>query len=302
MNKPWIEKYRPTKLNNIIGQDVVIQLLKKSVETKTPTPHLLFYGSPGTGKTTTILSYCYEMFGKEYRDYTIELNASNDRGIDIVKEKISGFAKMRVPEGKFKMVILDEADAMTSGAQTALRKIMEDYPNTRFCIICNYPEKIISAIVSRCMEFKFNSIGENFIKVHLSKIYEKEFNESPNENIIDNIIMLCNGDLRRGINMLQNFKYSMNSTKNGKEVFYEMEGLMPEDEIEKFIKDAKNIKTNIDMIKLNDEIKRTNYSIKNIIKQILMKDKSKEKEMNKLLNTEIDDNFTLFGLIDILRK
>ena len=208
MNKSWIEKYRPTKLNNIIGQDLVVTLLKKSIKDNVPIPHLLFYGSPGTGKTTTILSYCYEVFGKEYRDYTIELNASNDRGIDIVKERIIGFAKLRIPEGKFKVVILDEADAMTNGAQTALRKVMEDYPNTRFCIICNYPEKIIPAIVSRCMEFRFNSIGDEFIKVHLTRIYQKEFGTNPNDNIINTIIMLSDGDLRKCINMLQNFKYS----------------------------------------------------------------------------------------------
>ena len=300
MNKSWIEKYRPTKLNNIIGQDLVVTLLKKSIKHNVPIPHLLFYGSPGTGKTTTILSYCYEVFGKEYRDYTIELNASNDRGIDIVKERIIGFAKLRIPEGKFKVVILDEADAMTNGAQTALRKVMEDYPNTRFCIICNYPEKIIPAIVSRCMEFRFNSIGDEFIKVHLTRIYQKEFGTNPNDNIINTIIMLSDGDLRKCINMLQNFKYSNNCCD--KEVFYQMEGLMDEETLDKFINDSKNIKTKDDMIRLNDEIKRTNYSIKNIIKQILMKDKTKETELKKLLNDEIDNDFVLIGLINELRK
>ena len=221
-------------------------------------------------------------------------------GIDIVKERIIGFAKLRIPEGKFKVVILDEADAMTNGAQTALRKVMEDYPNTRFCIICNYPEKIIPAIVSRCMEFRFNSIGDEFIKVHLTRIYQKEFGTNPNDNIINTIIMLSDGDLRKCINMLQNFKYSNNCCD--KEVFYQMEGLMDEETLDKFINDSKNIKTKDDMIRLNDEIKRTNYSIKNIIKQILMKDKTKETELKKLLNDEIDNDFVLIGLINELRK
>lgn len=298
-NKPWIEKYRPTKLNNIIGQDNIISILKNCVKNNKPPPHLLFYGPPGTGKTTTILSFCYEMFKENYDRYTMELNASNERGIDIVKDKISDFAKRKVFNNKFKMVILDEADAMTSGAQTALRKIMEDYDNTRFCIICNYPEKIIPAIVSRCMEYEFKPISNDIIKIHFNKICEKEFNEKLNDDIINNIIMLIDGDLRKGINMLQNFKYSIK--QNNKQFFYDMEGLMNEEQLNKFLFDIKNIKNNKDMINFYYEFRRTNFSIKNIIKQIIFNNlfEDKNENLNFLLSNELNDDFVIFGLINL---
>lgn len=298
-NRPWIEKYRPTKLNNIIGQKNIINILKNCINNNKPPPHLLFYGPPGIGKTTTILSFCYEMFKNDYNKYTMELNASNERGIDIVKDKIIDFAKRRVINGKFKMVILDEADAMTSGAQTALRKIMEDYDNTRFCIICNYPEKIIPAIVSRCMEYEFKPIPNDIIKIHFEKIYEKEFKVKPNNDIIDNIIMLIDGDLRKGINMIQNLKYSFNNID--KQIFYDMEGLMNEEQLNIFITNIQNLKTNKDIVKFYYEFKRTNFSIKNIIKQIIFKNifVNKNNELNKLLSNEINDDFVIFGLINL---
>lgn len=298
--KPWIEKYRPTKLNNIIGQDIIINLLKKCVINQQPPPHLLFYGPPGTGKTTTILSFCFEYFGDNYKKYTMELNASNDRGIDIVKDKISEFARRNVLKSRFKMIILDEADAMTPGAQTALRKIMEDNINTRFCIICNYPEKINPAIISRCMEYEFKPIPENIIKKHFNEIYKKEFNENPDDDIINNIIMLIDGDLRKGINMLQNLKYS--SKQKNKQFFYDMEGLMNDKELDNFIINIQNIKTNKDMINFYNEFKRTNFSIKNIIKQLLFNyefNDNEIKKLNYLLSNEINDKFVIFGLINL---
>lgn len=296
MNRPWIEKYRPTKLNNIIGQNTIIKLLKKSIQTNTPIPNLLFYGPPGTGKTTTILSYCYEMFGNDYMNYIIELNASCDNGINIIKSTISSFAKKRVIDGKFKMIILDEADAMTKDAQTALRKIMEDYSNTRFCIICNYHEKIIPAIVSRCIEFKFDYINKDVIKTHLSKIYEREFKSKIDDNLLNNICMLSNGDLRKSINMLQSLKYSMNT----KETFYEMCGLIDDNKLNEIINKIKSIKTAKELLNVHKEIIRMNYSIKNIIKQILVFNNNDS--LNELLNSNITDEFLLFGLIKILNE
>lgn len=300
INRPWVEKYRPTKLNNIIGQNNIITILKNCVINNKPPPHLLLYGPPGTGKTTTILSFCYEIFKENYKKYTMELNASNERGIDIVKDKIIDFAKRKILNDKFKMVILDEADAMTSGAQTALRKIMEDYDNTRFCIICNYPEKIIPAIVSRCMEYEFKPIPNEIIKIHFNRIYEKEYHEKPNDNIINNIIMLINGDLRKGINMLQNLKYSID--KNNKQYFYDMEGLMNDEQLKEFITNIQNIKTNKDMINFYYEFKRTNFSIKNIIKQLIFNNyfEDKNDKLNYFLSNELNDEFVIFGLINLL--
>ena len=124
-NLPWIEKYRPTKLNNIIGQPLIIDLLKKCLEDNIKPPHLLFYGKPGIGKTTTIKSFCYEYYTpEEYSNYVLEINASNDKGINTIKTTISTFLDVN-RSNKYKILILDEADAMTQEAQTALRKKME---------------------------------------------------------------------------------------------------------------------------------------------------------------------------------
>lgn len=215
MSSSWIEKYRPKHLKNIIGQNNIISTIKNMIKNNYSITNLLFYGMPGTGKTTTILSLCYELFGpNNFKNRVLELNASDERGIGVVRDSILRFAKTSLsspdpnyPSPPIKLIILDEADAMTYDAQSALRKIMEDYlETTRFCIICNYIEKIIKPIVSRCMFFNFVPLDNKLIIRHLKKIAEKE-KLKLNDEDIENIYKSYNGDLRQAISSLQQLKY-----------------------------------------------------------------------------------------------
>ena len=211
---PWVEKYRPNNLNDIIQQDDIIKVFKKTLETG-ELPHLLLHGSPGTGKTSTILSAAIQLFGpNKIEERVIELNASDDRGIGIVRNYIIKFSKIALgtsdpnyPSPPFKLVILDEADSMTPEAQSALRKVMESMSNiTRFCFICNYVNKIIMPIASRCMKFRFKPISPKAISEKLVFIANKE-NLDINLKCIHKIASIADGDARRAIMILQNLKY-----------------------------------------------------------------------------------------------
>ena len=216
---PLVEKYRPKTLDDIVQQDEIVKVLKNTLETG-EMPHLLFHGGSGTGKTSTILALVTQLFGPVVvHDRVIELNASDERGIGTVRNKIIAFTKIslgtkdpRYPCPDFKVVILDEADAMTPEAQEALRKVMEKKCGiTRFCFICNYINEIIDPIASRCTQFRFKPLDK-------SSIVNKITNIAKSENIqIDNpcaqtIYDISEGDLRRAIMILQNTKYIINYT------------------------------------------------------------------------------------------
>ncbi len=151
-NLPWVEKYRPSALEELISHDDIIKTIRKFIS-EDKLPHLLFYGPPGTGKTSTILACAKEIYSpKEFNSMVLELNASDDRGINVVRGQILSFASTRTifNKGVAKLIILDEADAMTNDAQNALRRIIEKFTdNVRFCLICNYLSKIIPAVQSR---------------------------------------------------------------------------------------------------------------------------------------------------------
>ena len=201
----WVEKYRPKKISDIIGQKEIIGSLSGLMKNQAEMPNLLFSGGAGVGKTTTAMCLSREILGDRWKDYTLELNASDERGIGMVREKVkkvSRFAGLDT-EIPFKIIILDEADEMTSDAQTALRRIIEDTAKfCRFILIANNVSKIIPPIQSRCASFKFTQIDENNIQNHLKTILKKEKVESE-ENGIAEITKYTNGDLRHAINLLQ---------------------------------------------------------------------------------------------------
>lgn len=218
---PWVEKYRPNKLDDIISHEDIINTLTNLI-TNNKIPHMIFYGPPGTGKTTTILACAKKMYGSNFSSMILELNGSDDRGINVVREQIKTFsatdskissmftktnedlnATSEIHNTNIKLVILDEADAMTDDAQFALRRVIELYTNsTRFCLICNYLTKIIPALQSRCQIFRFTPISNDH---HLEKIntIAKLENINIDEIALKTIVELSEGDMRKSLNLLQ---------------------------------------------------------------------------------------------------
>ena len=200
----WVEKYRPTKLSEIVNQTEVIGSLQALIKDPTDMPHLMFSGSAGVGKTTTALCIARQILGDNSRDYTLELNASDERGIGMVREKVKKFSRFAgMVEVPFKIIILDEADEMTNDAQTALRRIIEDTAKyCRFILIANNISKIIDPIQSRCATFKFTSISEEDMINHLESIAKKEKVKSDKKGL-KAIYDYSEGDLRHAINLMQ---------------------------------------------------------------------------------------------------
>jgi replication factor C subunit 3/5 len=202
-NLPWVEKYRPVTLDDVVSHQDITSTIERFIE-KNRLPHLLFYGPPGTGKTSTIIAVARRIYGKDYKKQILELNASDDRGIDVVREQIKQFAETRTLFSKgFKLIVLDEADMMTQAAQAALRRVIEQYTkNVRFCIICNYVNKIIPAIQSRCTRFRFSPLPIVEIEKRLDTVVEAE-NVKLTEDGKKALLKLSKGDMRRALNVLQ---------------------------------------------------------------------------------------------------
>ncbi len=199
----WAEKYRPKTLDDMVNQKEIVERLKSFVKAKN-VPHCIFAGPPGTGKTTAALCLARDLYGENYREYIMELNASDERGIDVVRETVKTFARARaIGEVPFKIMILDEADNMTADAQQALRRTMERYTETcRFILCANYSGKIIEPIQSRCAPFRFTYLPREEHDKYLRYIAENEGVILLDEGL-DAIYEVCGGDLRRAINTLQ---------------------------------------------------------------------------------------------------
>jgi replication factor C small subunit len=200
----WVEKYRPMKLSEVVNQTEIIGSLEALIKDPTDMPHLLFSGSAGVGKTTTALCISRQILGDYAKDYTLELNASDERGIGMVREKVKKFSRYAgMADVPFKIIILDEADEMTSDAQTALRRIIEDTAKIcRFILIANNISKIIDPIQSRCATFKFTSVPEEDVIKRLEEIAKKEKVKADKKGL-KAIYDYSEGDLRHAINLMQ---------------------------------------------------------------------------------------------------
>ncbi|MCS7142798.1 MAG: replication factor C small subunit [Aigarchaeota archaeon] len=222
---PWVEKYRPKTLDEVIDQEEVVKSLRTVLRTKVM-PHMLFAGPPGVGKTATAHAFARDLFGPEYIDVGLfmEINASDERGIDTIREKVKNFART-IPLGGvgFKILLLDESDQLTDEAQHAFRRVMEQFSSTcRFILAANYSSRIIEPIQSRCTVFRFRPIDERHVVEALKRISARE-NLSINEGATNAIVNLSEGDLRRAINLLQ--VSATLSSKIDEEVVYRVAGV-----------------------------------------------------------------------------
>ncbi|MCX6748569.1 MAG: replication factor C small subunit [Candidatus Pacearchaeota archaeon] len=199
----WTEKYRPNKFEEVVGQEEIIKRVKSLVNSLN-IPHLLFAGPAGTGKSTLALIIVKELFGLDWKESYLELNASDERGIDVVRQKVKDFARTKsISKVPFKVIFLDEADALTREAQQALRRTMENFTNTcRFILSCNYSSKIIDPIQSRCAVFRFKLLEKKDIEKRIKFIAEKEKLEV-DDKAIETIYESSEGDCRRVINLMQ---------------------------------------------------------------------------------------------------
>ncbi|HIH02066.1 TPA: replication factor C small subunit [Thermoplasmata archaeon] len=266
MHTVWVEKYRPRKLSEVIGQKAIVERLQSYVRTKSM-PHMLFAGPAGIGKTTCAIALARELYGEDWRGNLIELNASDERGIDVVRGKIKDFARAAtIGHEDFKIIFLDEADSLTNDAQAALRRTMERYTQTcRFILSCNYSSKIIEPIQSRCAVFRFKPLSEADVKEYLVRIAAGEGFELRDDGL-DAICALASGDLRKATNILQ--VAAATSKAIDQDVVYESTESIRPSEIDELLKIALKGNFTAARSKLDDLMVRQGLSGEDIVQGI----------------------------------
>jgi len=288
-NRPWVEKYRPRTLDEVTNQKGIMERLKQFVKDKSM-PHLIFAGPAGTGKTTSALAMVREIYKKKMAvNITyLELNASDARGINVIRTYIKDFAKSKPPlDIPFKILILDEADNMTSNAQQALRRTMEKYTkNCRMILICNYSNKIIPPIQSRCVVFRFSSLNQEDIKERVKYVALQE-NISLTPDGLSSLVQVSHGDCRRAINYLQSC--GTISKEIDQEIVFRVAGEVPSDKTTNILKAALDGQLQLSIKLLDDIMNEYGLSGINIIKNIyrelydLKISEIKKIELSKLL-------------------
>ena len=292
---PWVEKYRPKSVDEVSHQPEVVASLKKSLEQKNlpcasaiprsrshftpplkksrlpPTRHLIFYGPPGTGKTSTILACARQLFGAEYKNRVMELNASDERGIAVVRSKIKSFAQVAVSSNDnlppYKLIVLDEADSMTTDAQSALRRTMETYSKvTRFCIICNYISRIIPPIASRCAKFRFKPLPGDAMVGRLAHVAREE-GVGTSEAVLAELITQSEGDMRRAIQMLQSLHRLYGEEMDAQAVL-DISGALPADRVARIFEVCRSGSFEA-LTALADEIIADGYPVSQVVAQML---------------------------------
>ena len=267
-NRPWVEKYRPRLLDDVVNQEGIIKRLKQFVKDKSM-PHLIFAGPAGTGKTTSALAMVKELYGRKKAINTtyLELNASDARGIDVIRTYIKDFAKAKPPSDiSFKILILDEADNMTAAAQQALRRTMEKYTrNCRMILICNYSNKIIPPIQSRCVVFRYSYLSNDDIKSRIKFVANKEEIIVSSDGL-NALVDVSKGDCRRAINYLQSC--GTVSKNIDQDVVFRVAGEVPPERIREILKTALKGQLQFSLKLLNDMTREYGLSGINIIKNL----------------------------------
>ncbi|PIN84816.1 MAG: replication factor C small subunit [Candidatus Diapherotrites archaeon CG11_big_fil_rev_8_21_14_0_20_37_9] len=232
---PWVEKYRPHKLRDVIGQKDITSRLENYVKNNTM-PNLMFSGQAGIGKTSASVALAKEFFGTSFNQNFLELNASDERGIDVVRETIKNFARTLAFDSGFKIIFLDESDALTMDAQQALRRTMEKYARTcRFILSCNFSSKIIEPIQSRCVVFRFKPLSAKDIEDNIKKI-AKEENIEIDQKALEAIVYVSEGDMRKAVNVLQ--ASASVGQKLDEKTIHEVSARARPDEVKEMIKTA----------------------------------------------------------------